>query len=83
MLQSVVSDERLTSNREDLLGYPIHSHSELTLIENVNTAGQDAVQRPTGLVSETILINNVSLVPWCFLFLYEYSYSCMCHMLIF
>ena len=60
VLQSVVSDERLVSNREDLLGYPIHSNSQLTLIDTM-TIGVDAVQRrPTGLVSEPIHINNVS-----------------------
>ena len=59
VLQSVVSNERLTRSREDQLGYPVHSHSELILLNKV-TVGQDRVQRPTGLVSEVILINDVS-----------------------
>lgn len=59
VLQSVVSDERLASNREGLLSYPVHSHSELILI-NKNTIGQDVVQRPIGLISQPILISNVS-----------------------
>ena len=59
VLQSVVSDERLASNREDLLGYPVHSHSELILI-NMNTIEQDVVQRPIGLISQPIVISNVS-----------------------
>ena len=59
VLHSVVSDERLSSAREDFLGYPVHSHSELTLLNKV-TVGQDVIQRPVGLVSEPILINNVS-----------------------
>ena len=59
VLISVVSDEQLSSTREDLLGYPVHSHSELTLLNKV-AVGQDAIQRPTGLVSESILINGVS-----------------------
>ena len=59
VLQSVVSDETLASNREDLLGYPVHSRSQLTLIDTITT-GVDAVQRPTGLVPEPIHTNNVS-----------------------
>ena len=58
VLISVVSDEQLSSTREDLLGYPVHSHSELALLNKV-AVGQDTIQRPTGLVSEPILINNV------------------------
>lgn len=53
-----MSDEQLSSTREDLLGYPVHSHSELALLNKV-AVGQDTIQRPTGLVSEPILINNV------------------------
>lgn len=59
VLDSIVSDEQLSSTREDLLGYPVHSHSELTLLNKV-AVGQDVIQRPTGLVSEPALINNVS-----------------------
>jgi hypothetical protein len=59
VLDSVVSDEQLSSTREDLLGYPVHSHSELTLLNKV-AVGQDIIQKPTGLVSEPVLINDVS-----------------------
>jgi hypothetical protein len=59
VLDSIVSDEQLSSTREDLLGYPVHSHSELTLLNKV-AVGQDIIQKPTGLVSEPVLINDVS-----------------------
>ena len=59
VLHSVVSDEQLSSTREDLLGYPVHSHNELILLNKV-AVGQNVAQRPTGLISEPVLINNVS-----------------------
>ena len=64
VLYSVVSDEQLSSTREDILGYPVHSHSELTLLNRVGV-GLDEIQRPTSLVSEPILINSVSNIIQC------------------
>lgn len=64
VLYSVVSDEQLSSTREDILGYPVHSHSELTLLNRV-AIGLDEIQRPTSLVSEPILINDVSNTIQC------------------
>lgn len=71
VLISVVSDEQLSSTREDLLGYPVHSHSELTLLNKV-AVGQDTIQRPTGLVSESIFINGVSNIQYRSIWLIAY-----------